>query len=550
MTTPALILIAETTEGRVCLTDGAPLTVEHLTTGAWRALPGLAVDGDTDELLAVDDSLQARSVRVVAPVDAVPPSAGGLRWHTTGRAELHRATPDDDGVVSLSDRTLLAAGRLDEVATDGLTWSAAIVDDPLDDRGLLLDQGATVRPETWPRTDAQRAADGEAAFVGTPAADPQIEAAPYPLIIGRPGQGVPYRVTGVGLIEGDAPCAPALTVERSSAPSVGDCRQVVATGRITATTVRRLSTDQNDAPTAEDCAVEVAHDAEGRLVSVISPGSVLDIPPEGAETWIALLDGGGIVDPYGPAELRRADHVIRYALDRSTLRLDRRQLPRLSSLAAYQIDTAVYSQVGAWDWLRGQVLPHLPVVVAVGPAGLYLWPRLRAPAPEHAAQHLTVGVDCAREGAAVGQALDPITRLTVSYALDARAGQCRRRLTVSGQRLPYDGPDVLASYWAARAWQTHGQRSAEIEVPITSDPATALAIALDVIDRACRPAVDVDLVLDADDCRVLPGDIVTITDDDLGLAGHPAQIQRLGYAGGAAVVTARWYAAAGSAATT
>lgn len=546
--TPALILLAETTEGRACLTDGTPLTVEHLVSGTWQALPGLAVDGDTDELLAVDDSLAARSVRVVVPVDAA--QAAPLRWDTTGRAELHRAIPDADGVVSLSDRTLLAAGRLDEVATDGLSWSAAIVDDPLDDAGLLLDQGATVRPETWPRTDAQRAADGEGAFVGTPAADPAVEAAPYPLLIGRPGQGVPYRVTGAGLIETDAPCAPALTVERSSAPSVGDCRQVVATGRITATTVRRFSTDQNDAPTAEDCAVEVAHDAEGRLVSVISPGSVLDIPPEGAETWIALVTGGGIVDPYGPGELRRADHVLRLALDRSTLRIDRRQLPRLSALAAYQIDTAVYSQVGAWDWLRGQVLPHLPVVVAVGPAGLYLWPRLRAPAPEHAAQHLTVGVDCAREGAAVGQPLDPITRLTVSYALDARAGQCRRRLTVSGQRLRYDGPDVLPSYWAARAWQAHGQRSAEIEVPITSDPATALQIALDRIDQACRPAVDVVLSLDADDCRVLPGDIVTITDADLGLSGQPAQIQRLGYAGGAAVVTARWYAAAGSAATT
>lgn len=544
--TPALILLATTTEGRVCLTDGTPLTVEHLTSGVWQALPGLAVDGDTDDLLTIDDSFAARSVRVEVPTDAAPET---LRWDTSGQAELHRAEPDANGVVALSDRTLLAAGRLDEIATDGLTWSATIVDDPLDDAGLLLAAGATVRPETWPRTDAQRVADGEAAFVGTSAADPSIEAAPYPIIIGRPGQGIPYRVTGVGLIETDAPCAPALTVERSSAPSVGDCRQVIAAGRITATTVRRFSVDQNDAPTAEDCAVEVAHDAEGRLVSVISPGSVLDIPPEGAETWIALVTGGGMTDPYGPGELRRADHVIRWALDASTLRLDRRQLPRLSALAAYQIDTAVYSQVGAWDWLRGQVLPHLPVVTAVGPAGLYLWPRLRAPRAEHAVQHLTVGVDCAREGAAVGQALDPITRLTVAYALDARAGRCLRRLTVSGRRLPHDSPDVLPSYWAARAWQTHGQRTAEIEVPITSDPATAVQIAMDAIDRACRPSAAVVIALDPSTLRARPGDVVAITDADLRLDAQPAQIERLGYAGGAAVVTARWYAAPGSAAS-
>lgn len=544
--TPALILIADTTEGRLALTDGAPLAVEHLVSGQWQALSGLMVDGTVLELLAIDDSLAARSVRVVAPADV----SAGLRWDTTGRAELHRATPDDDGTAHLSDRTLLAAGRLDEVATDGLTWSASIVDDPLDDRGLMLDSAATVRPETWPRTDAQRAADGESAFVGTPASDPQIEAAPYPVIIGRPGRGIPYRVPSGGLVEGDAPCSPGLTVERSAAPAVSDCRQVIAAGRITATTVRRFSTDQNDAATAEDCAVEVAHDAEGRLVSVVSPGSVLDIPPEGAETWIALLDGGGIVDPYGgTAELRRADHVLRYALDRSTLRIDRRQMPRLSSLSAYMIDTAIYSQVGAWEWLRGQVLPHLPVVAAVGPAGLYLWPRRPAATTLDAAQLLTVGVDCERLGPAVGQALDPITRLTVAYALDARAGQCRRRLTISGQRLPYDGDDVLPSYWAGRAWQTHGQRSAELEVPITSDPATAVRIGLDVIDKACRPSAAVDLALDVGACRVRPGDIVALTDASLGLTQQPAQIERLGYAGGAAVLTARWYAAPGSAAT-
>lgn len=546
--TSALILVADTSAGLICLTDGDALVVSHPTRATIDALPGLSVETEIDLLLSTGDESAPRQIRVsLSTLEVLP-------WDLIGIAELHLATPIGDE-VSISDRTLIARGWLDEIAADGLTLSATLRDDPLDDRGQILDPGATVRPQTWPRTDAQRAADLEPAFVGTPASQPQIEGASYPVLIGRPGQAIPYRVTGVGLITTAAPAAPALLCETSdSATVLSDHRLIVSAGRIDAATVQRVSVDQTGAPTIETCTVEVGHDREGRVVSLISPGSALDIPGEDAESWICLPSGAGIRDPYGDGPLRRADHVIRWALDRSTLRLDRRQIPRLSALRAYQIDTAVYSPAGAWAWLSSQVLPYLPVSISVGPAGLYLWPHLSSWSRQSAGRRLEVGLDCERVGPAVGAQLALTSRVTVRYAVDARSGDYRRSVTLAGRRETHDGPEVLLDQWARRAAQLAppgSPRAVTIDCPCTADPVTAVAIAQDTIRRACRPSAVVELVVDAETAAdLLPGDVIDLVDPTLPTASNgtlatAAQIERVRYTAGAALLSVRWHAALG-----
>jgi hypothetical protein len=549
-----LILLLTTDAGTRCATDGPVLEVTreaadlHPPHAAGRAVPpdltagpGLQVDGDLALLLAVGDSTGPRSVRVTLPREP----GDGLDWQTAGWGELHRVA---EGEAHLSARTLLAVGRIDEAEADEHLWSAALRDDPAADTGQILSPDAIVGPATWPRTDAQRAIDGESAFVGAEGVQPAIEGAPYPVLIGRPGQGIPYRITGAGLIETAAPAAPALLVETSSSTTaLSDHRLLISAGRIDAATVRRFSTDQNGAPTAEDCAVEVAHDRQGRVVSVVSPGAALDVPTEDAESWIAIPSGDGIASPYGPGPLRRADHVLRWALDRSTLRLDRRQLPRLSALAAYQLDVAIFAQVGAWDWLRSQVLPHLPIAVATGPAGLYLWPRLPVLRRDLAHRRLEVGVNAARLSPVLAAPLDPVARVTVGYALDARAGRTLRRATVADRRRPDEGPEVLPDLWCARAVAGGCPTSATLalDCPVTSDPTTAALIAQDASRTANRPTYST--VLGAREAEVeglLPGDVVEVLDARLSLA-VAAQVERVGYAGGAAELTVRWSAALG-----
>jgi hypothetical protein len=544
--THTLIAILDTTAGPLILTDGPALALDHLTRGALFAAPGLAVEGDLDLLLTTGET-GPRACRLTLATPLAPDDTP--IWDLTGRGELHRVAVDAGGqpVEDLSERTLLTAGRLDEAAVDEHTTSISIIDDTEEDRGLLLDAGAVVSPETWPRTDAQRATDGAPAYVGSPeASQPAVELAPYPVLIGRPGQGIPYRTLGASW-SGAAPCSPALLVETTpSATAVDDHVLIVSAGRIDATTVRRLSTDQNGSTTAEDCAVDVAHDRQGRLVSVISPQSALDIPTEDAESWVCLTAGDGIADPYGTGPLRRADHVLRWALDRSTLRYDRRQLPRLGALRGYLIDVAIYSQARPWDWIRSQLLPHLPLAVATGPAGLYLWPRLATPTHADAVAELRVGVACTRLSPVLASPLDPVERVTVAYAWDARAGRAARRATVAGRRLPHDGADVLLDYWASRAAQTRppgALAAVELEVPVTSDPTTAIRVAQDHLAARCRPTYSTDLAVEQA-VDLLPGDVVRVVDDALRL-DVAAQVERVSYAGGAALLTVRWAAQVG-----
>jgi hypothetical protein len=136
--------------------------------------------------------------------------------------------------------------------------------------------------------------------------------------------------------------------------------------------------------------------------------------------------------------------------------------------------------------------------------------------------------------------------VTVAYAWDARAGRAARRATVAGRRLPHDGADVLLDYWASRAAQTRAPgalAAVELEVPVTSDPTTAIRVAQDHLAARCRPTYSTDLAVEQA-VDVLPGDVVRVIDAGLAL-DVAAQVERVSYAGGAALLTVRWAAQVG-----
>lgn len=528
-----LILTLTTTAGIYRHTDGPPveLTTADGTIEAYKT--GLSIADDVlDVVLAEGADLSPRTVALSIP------DLGVLDWSAVGAGVLS-ALPDDATTTAAAE--VIVIGRLDELAVDGAVITLSLVEDPLDDRGLILDDAAVVSALTWPRTDVERAAEDPpvAAYVGTaPASAPTVEGAHYPVIIGKPGSGAILRPVGITVTVA-LPCAPALLAETSdSVTSATDHAFVVSAGRIGAATVRRLSTDRTGAPMAEVAAVSIAHDRQGRPVSVIYAGSGLTGPSEESQSWTCLDTGSGIEDPYGTGYLRRADHVIRYALDRSTLRVDRRCLGRLEALRAYRIDVALYSQAGAWEWLSGQVLPLLPVSVSSGPHGIAVWPVI-LDMPEHLVERvIVIGRDAKLVRDPVADPWSPVTRVTVGYCLDARAGATRQRVTVAGRRRPTDPATLPINVYAARAWSAVGERAETIDCPITSDRATATWIAQHRLDSTCRPSYTAQIRLPESDA-VEVGAVVRIIDAALGLDAV-AQVIALGYSGGAALATIRW----------
>jgi hypothetical protein len=508
--------------GDLLLTDGSAVTLSDRVTGeTLRFSPGLRVDEAAllDSLAWLSDSPVPRSLSVTVL------RSGGLSVEGVG--EVSRIL--DDG-HDYADRQIIARGDLRDVVADVHAWTATVVEDEADDRGLLLDELAVVDDTSWPRTPAQRAADGAPAYTGVSQAhDARIAGAHYPVAIGYPGiQGI----TALGNVYDDSAIAgPGLLVEKSNATAIlDDYAVLVAAGRVEATHVRLISTDSTGSAFGERRPVALAHDGRGRPVSVVTPATQ---PADDAEVHVAWSqdDGGGMSDPYGPGILRRMDHVIRYALDRSTLRIARRELPRLGALASMQVDTVLTGQARPWEWLRSQVLPLLPVSVACGPDGLYLWPWVPALSTLDAELELAVGRSCERVDPWRRPDLPMVSRVTVAYGLDARGGNLVRRYTLCGRRRPDDDPDEVGlDYWAARARGLVGERESEIEAPIVCDAATAQLVARNLVHASCRPQWLATLHGVEVDDRLMPGAVVHVVDDEVGLDAV-AQVEGVRYTG-------------------
>jgi len=503
--------------GDLLVTDGPAVTLSDRLTGeTLRYRSGLSVDEAAllDAMSWLSDSPVPRSlsVSVLAP--------GGLTME--GRAEVARLLDDGD---DLADRQIIAEGDLRDIVADVHAWSATVTEDTAEDRGLLLDELATVDATTFPRTSARRLADGAPPyFTATPASDARIAGAPYPMAIGYPGiQGI----VAAGTVYGDSAIAsPALNVEYGNV--LTDEALLIAGGPVEASHVRLISRNSSGVSYGERLAVQRAHDNRGRIVSLIAPATTLGVDSEHWAAW-SRADGGGQPNPYGAGILRRMDHVIRWALDRSTLRIDRRELPRLGALASMQVDTVLTGQARPWDWLRSEVLPLLPVSVACGPGGLYLWPWVAALTDTDAERTLRVGRDCERIDPWRRPDLPMVSRVTVAYGLDARGGNLVRRYTLAGARRPDDDPDTVGlDYWATRAHGLVGARESEVEAPIVCDDATAHLIARGLVHASCRPQYAATLHGVEVDDRLRPGAIVRVIDTDVGL-DEVAQVEAVRY---------------------
>jgi hypothetical protein len=431
-------------------------------------------------------------------------------------------------------------GYSTDIVVDVHRWSAVIEEDTSDDRGLLLDEQAAVDPSTFPRTDAQRTADGDPVFISpTPGFDPRVIGAAYPVCIGYPGTLQDTYAPVGGIYQTSTIGGPGLVVEMANTPAPAnqtDTRVLVSDGWVDATHVQHTTDDPvaGIKKTSRRPVLRI-HDARGRRVSAI--GMAL-LPEVDAEHWIAweTADGGGIDDPYTTASvLRRMDSVIRWALDRSTLRVDYSMLHHLSAFRGLQVDTVLTAQTRPWDWLTSQVLPLLPVSVVHGPRGLYLWPWLPALSNLDCSRELEVGRNCDRLDAWQVVPLPGVSRVTVAYCLDARSGALANRWTLAGRRLPTDDPQTVGlDPWARRAGVNRTGQEAVVEAPIVCDAATAQAIARMQVQVACRPQYLAQIVAARDD-DLLPGSLVRVIDSTMAVDAV-AQVEGVRYTGNARAI--------------
>jgi hypothetical protein len=302
----------------------------------------------------------------------------------------------------------------------------------------------------------------------------------YPIVIGRPGRN------------GRA-AAPALPIEISTTGKLLVAGHATTVGTVT---VWGPKDGDVDVRKSEVLTTSIEHDDRGQPITVVdlSTASILAVDwvtvtanlgaPE--QDWFVSWDGtasGLSGHPIDVIALLLAHVTSGISVDWASFEALRQWL------APYTLDTVIASEVQAWDVLTRQVLPLLPVSLAVGGDGVQLVPiRLDATRAD-ARMHVTAGpwFSAISRPRFTSDGGEIVNRWAVSYG-PSRISNGFSRTVSAAQELPA----------LTRSIAVHGLTAGSLQTAWVYDATTADRIAVDLavrrgIDRrTVQYAVDVE----------------------------------------------------------
>jgi len=367
----------------------------------------------------------------------------------------------------------------------------------------------------------------------SPAGAPResVENERYPIIIGHPGAGEVWA-------------APVLSIRSD--------RWVIAGHHVQAASVDIRNEDDG---TESKFLIDSRSDQLGNPIATIDPTS----PASGSgwsgdeyksdaffARWRAASTttvdwGDGLPSPFSPYAtdegLRGAGDVLRYLLQLSTIRHDAGRLAAIApALNAYKIDTAITAtpqrRISPWAWLADQLVPLLPISARTGPDGLYFALWRFDPTHNDAALALERGRNAERRGGVSYDGVDAVANsIRVDYAPALDTDRPGASVLITGDPTERDhDPDGHTTYPARLSFSRYGRREREISAPIVCERATALQIGTWIAAAHCAPSRVVEYVIRADLAALEPGDVVSLTDDEIALADRLAHVDSIAWA--------------------
>lgn len=474
----------------------------------------VSVDVDLgNAALLVSRGHHARTARVRIEVDGVLVLAAPVRAMTPGRAgELSTITCEEviDPRASTIPSTIDVLTRMvdvDATRAERDRWYEDITAQREADLYSSIGQGPKVLdqfrisedywPTVWSETVTGRL---------------------YPIVVGRPGKNGVFG-------------APALPFD------VAGNKLMVAGHRtkVGTVTIRGPKNESIQQFVTEVLTTSIEVDERGQEVTVVDVSSASDLASDwtgltdnlGAEAvqWMCAWDGtaeGISGHPIDVIAMLLA-HVQNVTMDWGSCEALR------STLAPYRLDTVIASEASAWDLLTQQVLPLLPVGLAVGPAGLGLVARRLEATAGDARLHLTEGPTFAAverprwrsEGETITNAW------SVSYGPSRVSAGFGRSISVEPNAVPE----------LARSASIHGLVTGTRQTPWIYDREVAGLVAMDLairfgIDRrTCRYEADTIQYGIAGTTPLRLGMVVTITHADEYLTDQLAIVWEIQYRG-------------------
>lgn len=243
--------------------------------------------------------------------------------------------------------------------------------------------------------------------------------------------------------------------------------------------------------------------------------------------WAVWDTGGGLPSPYRSGSLEGGGDIIMWALSLAKVQMDYDNITSfMPQLNRYKFAGYINESVTPLEFLQEHIIAFLPVELSVGANGLRLIQNLFV-TDQHIQPIETITADCSfyRSGAiqTESEPSNIINQITLEYAKSGMLDKYNNKIQIT--------PDKTGAKWfesttdySYRSFQMFGRRSAEIQCDYVFDFATATQIAQDIVKANCFPVRSLEYIAAPKWGFLWVGDIIELTDSDIGLNAVKCQI--------------------------
>ena len=300
---------------------------------------------------------------------------------------------------------------------------------PADDRTPIIKSHWRVNSATWSQHN-DSSADG-------------ITGSVYPWVFGQPGDSI-------------VPGSPAYLIDNTGSPR----RIMVSVGRVEAAQVVLWDEDGN-----RDNSAPITHEEDGlgTLCAWADPaGAPAGFNLTGGKHYVGWTSGAAS-NPYGSGVLTKGSDLLRYLFDRGGIKADHAAFIAMAPvLDQFQFAGHVNDPlVTAWQFVRSQLLPLMPIALRVGPDGVY--PVNLSPVGHLSSiQQISASAGQGFERVSPVQSTRSLSDVSNTFGLDwylnARDGRLTKTSTLSVDESVTDRVRVQATQ---RSVEMHGAREGE-----------------------------------------------------------------------------------------
>ena len=252
-------------------------------------------------------------------------------------------------------------------------------------------------------------------------------------------------------------------------------------------------------------------------------------PNNDRQVWVEWNDGAPHSNPFGEGDLKGGGDICLYMLQQITDDIDYESWNSLAPiLNGYQFGGYINDdKITIFEWLQKNIVAYLPISIINGPNGLKpildlyldganLAPRIR----------ITAGLSWFRAGPIVTEntSEDIINQVMVRYAINGVNNTPTARISISN----YKSPTPLLGFGLNPLCEIsktiYGTRRRVIVLDYCYDWKTANKIANNIITSRALPIKTISYSVPLDYGFLDIGDIIEITDNDLGFDSVKSQL--------------------------